>query len=465
MQMQSPTQAIDSTEYGSLIERSRRATVLLDTFLFRRHKDPLERAVLFLLQHQDEMGSWGTVDYPPWTDVITGMTLQLLHSLGFHEASEWEITRGESAVAYRGGLSRAVTYLLTSQRSTGQWGEDFFDTCQVIKALIPFRPRFNLAQAIDCGLDFVRTRLNADWDRESDSEWYGPGFIAAAVELFNILGDHDTVNELLELLYQHQQNDGAFFSEPVLGSTDINELAVWHTAWAILAMHSLGLPPTAQRLASAVSWLETHQNPDGSWGFSLTRQRAIFTSYGILALATVAGLQSQYVMNGINWLAHQQAEDGRVGDQAGTLMAALVFSRIFPKALSTSIPINVLLDIQQLISGQREFILSEVESLRRLSDEIQVSSTNLDAQTLKIKGMSQQLAELSEENVDLRSQVDAWKTLWDSHPVRLSARFLAVTGWIVGLVSLILAILALFGPNVVSGISSLLSPSPTPLLP
>jgi prenyltransferase beta subunit len=388
--VQASQEQVRSLDVRKLSDRSQRISVLLESLFIRGATNPFEKTVVYLMQHQEENGAWGAADYPPWTDVITAFTLQVLTAFGFHENSEWIVTRSDSAHSYIGGVQKAIDCLVFNQQSNGRWGEDFFDTCQVLKALLPYRGKLDLEPPITKGLSYVRAQILANWAEESGGEWYGPGFFAAAIDVFNFLNETDTVNRLLELLYSTQDVTGPFCSAEKLAHESI-DLCLWHTSLAVLSMHSLGIPSDATRLRSAVKWIESHQNSDGSWGLALARHRAVFTSYGIMAIAAINGIESAEVLKGIEWLKKQQTVDGRVGGHEGTIMAALAFSKVAPRAVTTSVPLNVVLDAQQLVREQVTAITTMAENSAKLQSELNAIRANLQDREVALKSAQDEL--------------------------------------------------------------------------
>ncbi|MFC2052828.1 prenyltransferase/squalene oxidase repeat-containing protein [Chloroflexota bacterium] len=454
-----------------LATRARRLSVLLESFAFRGERNPLEKIILYLILNQEESGVWGSPDYPPWTDVITAFTIQLFTTIGFHERSTWEVTRSESASTYFGGVSKAITYLLENQKPRGNWGEDFFDTCQVLKALLPFIKKMSLETQIDKGLTYIKNQIDEDMIDERDSEWFGPGFYAAGADLFNILGDLETTNHLLEQMYKRQTENGVFCSQEIVDQAEFNDLSLWHTSWAVLAMHSLGIPSEARRLSSSIQWLIEHQNPNGSWGMSLLRHRAIFTSYCLLAIVPVTGENSDIIASGIQWLVERQADDGRVLGIEGTVMAALAFSKIFQYSIAVNIPLNVLLDIQDLIRDHYGVVLAQQSNIKSVEQEMSTQQdtisnyqTTITEQANELNSKDERLETLSTQVSELGNDIGQWEERWKNHPIRLSTRFLTISGWIVGIVSLILAVVTLIFPSLGREFMSIFSLS-TPTVP
>ena len=128
------------------------------------------------LQHHD--GAWGSDDYPILKPVFTAQGLMTIGLLGIGEA---------------GGISPAVIdparmaeeWLRGSQRDDGSWGEDAFDTCEVLKALRTVRGISGDDELSRKGLQYLRPLVDADWNG-LDSFWSGTGFIGSALEAFNL---------------------------------------------------------------------------------------------------------------------------------------------------------------------------------------------------------------------------------------------------------------------------------------
>lgn len=126
---------------------------------------------------------------------------------------------------------------------------------------------------------------------------------------------------LLEKLYSYQDIDPASVTKGSFspdGSANRLRLSIRSTAWAIVAIHSMGLDNT--RLQDAVGWLKTKQNADG--GFSYQPGNESTTSDTALALqalragGTVSG--DSLIQDALDYLDGVQLTSGGFPDQEKT---------------------------------------------------------------------------------------------------------------------------------------------------
>lgn len=433
-----------------IIENAKRVSSLISSYTYKNvvTGNPLEKIIVYLLQSQSENGSWGTPDYPPWTDVITGLSIQLLTRLGFHAYSSWEIIKSGVPKQFIGGIQIAINYLSTSQLPSGQWGEDVFDTCQVVKALLPFRNDPEVSKHIDLGIQYIDQAILSEKNLENSGEWAGPGFYAAIVEVFNILGKLSQKPKLVDILLHYQNEDGSFTNKQTSHDNGNIDLCVWHTSLAIITLNSLGIPSQSNKLSHAVNWLEQNQNEDGSWGVALIRHKAIYTGYGVIALAKIKSPKDERVLKGVNWLTSHQISEGRVGGQEGTIMASLAFSEVFPSALAFGMPLNVIIDVQksnkecieELERLENEFIKIDKKNIVLSKDltqkEIQIHKYQ-EKETKnfgKITQIVEQMEKIKEESIKIQKQLD-------NYPIKISKK-----GLIILIVVILIALVIVFTP-------------------
>ena len=184
----------------------------------RKEFRELEDAFLYLVSHivanQQQDGWWDVGQL--YQKVITAHAVRHLHKIGISLQSRWNL---HGSTSETGNLFRATERLIESfhESKSGQharWGDDVWDDCYILLALLEAEPdlRSEKVEAWNPGLkkkwegNYYRSLkwLQAQFDKKgfndkvASAAWYGPGFYAAAIELF----DHPTV-----------KNEKAFRSE------------------------------------------------------------------------------------------------------------------------------------------------------------------------------------------------------------------------------------------------------------
>src|SRR5579863_10492792 len=156
--------------------QSRMSAVCGDT-----SEDELLRIVSTAIASQHPDGSWGSDDYPIMKSCFTAQVLEALHHAGMILVPDPASDPARSTV--QTPIRRAIAWLRANQQSDGSWGEDTWDTCQVVKALWKSGYREN-DPVIEKGIGFLRQAVDNKWPNKG-TYWFGPGFMGAALEVFN----------------------------------------------------------------------------------------------------------------------------------------------------------------------------------------------------------------------------------------------------------------------------------------
>lgn len=211
-------------------------------------------------QHPD--GSWGSDDTPRQKPCFTAQTITMLYRLGIR----YDRTADGRPVMLGPGhtVQIATDWLESVQHEDGSWGEDAWDTAQVLLAL--HRCGYRIGDpCVNRGLNHLRSNVTDGWpDRKS--YWFGPGFLGAAMQVFNRFGDDEFASSACNQIWEFWDDESACFRSP--GETDGQHApAAWQTACAIIGLHSFGPVPLApERVDRAYGWLVKTQASDGSWG-------------------------------------------------------------------------------------------------------------------------------------------------------------------------------------------------------
>lgn len=325
---------------------------------------PSEKALRFLMDSQNENGGWGGEDFSVWNPVVTAYIIQALLSAGFDTNTKWTIFKNQ--LQREGNLEKSIKWLCLQQKSDGSFGEDFWDTCVVLRTLLmagmPKRDVF-----IQKGLAYVREKNASGLEKNfGNLEWFGSAFVAQALLLFKQIADQKAVNELRKLLVNQQNEDGSFQSRKGIYPT-------FHAAQATLALAETGFSPDSKTIQNGIGWLKNSQNEDGSWEQVHLRIKAILTSHAILCLCALEGIDSESVKKGVDYLVNNQQENGIVIDLPSSSMAALVFSKFSKEQLFTKVNIA---NLSRIIDGLQN-AKEEIDNLQKQIESMQQESTSL----------------------------------------------------------------------------------------
>jgi lanosterol synthase len=128
------------------------------------------------------------------------------------------------------------------------------------------------------------------------------------------------IRNAVEFLRGRQRADGSF-----PGFWGINfTYAIFHV---VKGLRAAGIPSNDPVLSRAAEWLVSKQKPDGGWGehhsgcleeryVEHPQSQVVMTSWALLALMDVSGVDAEPVRRGIAWLTAQQRDDGSWPSQA-----------------------------------------------------------------------------------------------------------------------------------------------------
>jgi hypothetical protein len=392
---------------SDLLARSRYMDACLQLYLNPNERTPLDKVLLFVLQEQGADGAWAAHDYPQWTEILTALTIQSLLQLGFDQDATWPIDQFGQPPRL-GGIPQALEYLHRSRTARG-WGEDIYDTCQVLKAFMTLRNRRRVADDIRWGLTYLDAQINSDFDEYRGSNWYGPGFYSAALDVLALQGRRQLASaQLLEKLANMQNPVCGFFG----AENSSVDLKIFHTANSVTTLRAQSLSPSAASVERAVLWLESVQNSDaGNWGTgTVNRMDTIFTGYAVMALRECHGGHSAPAERGLQWLQGHQAPGGRIEGIEGTVMSLQCLTKVDPTLTSPTLPMGHVIELSSLL---REY----------------------DQVTTALRGTAADVAyQLERAQLELAAE-------GDKYIFRLSTRRAAQIGLMIGILGLIVGFL------------------------
>jgi squalene-hopene/tetraprenyl-beta-curcumene cyclase len=133
---------------------------------------------------------------------------------------------------------------------------------------------------------------------------------------------HPALKKALQYIRRIQQPDGSWY-----GRWGVNY--IYGTGLVLVSVKAAGQEMSREYVRKAVSWLKSHQNPDGGWGetcetYAEARTRGIGpstpsqTAWALMGLIASGEERSPGVENGINYLLRNQIADGSWQEEAYT---------------------------------------------------------------------------------------------------------------------------------------------------
>ncbi|GGM51328.1 prenyltransferase/squalene oxidase repeat-containing protein [Dactylosporangium sucinum] len=341
-------------------------------------------------QHPD--GSWGSDQYPRLKPCYTAQTIDLLYRLNVLYPAEGEAT-AQPGPAKR--VRRAADWLLTRQHKDGTWGEDAWDTCRVLSALDLCGIGEDREQ-VRKALGYLRDCVDHEWpDRRSF--WFGPGFLGAALEVFNRFGDIDAAQKVLDQLRTWWDDESGRFAADS-GDGTARAPAEWHTAWAIIGLNSVGSydlwPDITHR---AELWLTQAQAGQGCWvpGNADPHITQYCTSQVVLALAPAGGREESPARRGTEWLMRQCTE---VEDPLNvTLMAAAAVAQTHRLETTVRLPYAAAIEAMDLVEEYADLTKDIGRQIRFFADQVREQGTQITSLSAKISSLDRDLDEALDE--------------------------------------------------------------------
>lgn len=306
------------------------------------------RCACFLLSSQREDGAWRVDGHPEWDEVTTSMTLRLLLDGGLPPAAHWSAPRDTDSSTR--GLPEAVKWIVKRTKEDGTWGSDLWDTCQVVRALV----RWGIAPtdpAVARAIDVITNEMLAGLDSHNEQEWFGAGFLAAALNLALEIHNHEIAQRCATLLLASQTSGGEFCGP----NAELNGSKVpseWHTAQAVSALTRWKNPDANEAIRRSIDWLLSRQKLNGSWGVDdepYCRFNTFFSAYALMALMDAGVDNIDAVQKAMKWLRSQQLTSGAFGDAGATLLTLAALQRKTGPAFSLNFPLTLFLRIQQTL--------------------------------------------------------------------------------------------------------------------
>ena len=361
-------------------------------------EDSKIRSIIEFLSMQHADGCWGSDDYPVLKAVFTAQGMQTLQCLG--------LVRSSQLTQIRDPYVLARNWLTKAQRPDGSWGEDAFDCCESIKALLAAGVS-PIDQGISKAANHLRELVDHNWNI-TPSFWSGTGFIASAMEVFNLIEDAEYAHSTLSQLSKCFEHSEDRFSRGTVNQGDLVAAPLeWHTACALIGLKSFGpVLPEPDIFQKALKWLKSMQTTDGCWSPGHDEITSICTYEVIVALTTAEGPQSEEARRGTDWLLRQSSRKAALQPSYNPrFMAAAAVARTYQSELRILMDLVLLQDLQATLERCTEILHTGGASYERAVSEIHSLRAALESATNEAQLASMRGRKLEEQDESLRAEL------------------------------------------------------------
>ena len=406
-----------------------------------------------VLDHQHDDGSWGSNDDPLMKPCFTAQTIDAFLRMGVHYS--WEASGPERSPYPSRALHDGIGWLLSVQRQSGSWGEDFWDTCEVVSALI----RAGISpdsDEIKLALEYCRSEVETGWGDSAASQWIGPGFLGGALEAFSLARDRDYSRELSTMLLDMQDPETDLFHPP----EDRNVPAEWHTACALIGLNSMGsMPPRPARVARALGALKGLQSDEGCWAPGMGLMTLYCTRQATMAVAGADGRHAAEARAGTEWFLRgwRDPELSRPSLSL-TLMGNSCVARTHGDELHGSLSYLMLKEVENLLvllldsheimlerssdhSATTELLQARTKEHETLAQSVRFLEHNAIASSTQLDQVRDERNRLGQRLDEARQRIRSLERRDEGIAVRLTGAQLAVISVVLGAIGILLAIL------------------------
>lgn len=315
------------------------ATYILTLYAIGIEKDEsIDKAVKWLLSHQNSNGSWGVFDFrgSPASLEVTCQVVLSLKVAGYGDMPE--VQAGQDFINRNGGV---MNVQLITQSYHALFGEYFWNQIPALPIeilLIPENLKFNPLRIFSAWTEIALIPLMAlgvldgykkispiqkvalgkaeSWildKQNSDGSWYETILpTSMSVIVLNRLGyptDHPIIQSALKFMKGLQNEEGYVhrYTYPV-----------WNTVLVALALLDSGLPPDDPSLLRAGNWLVQSQTGANNQAWAFHQNNVGYpdmddTGFAIAVLSKLkmdTKVKGDAIAKGINWLNNMQNDDG-----------------------------------------------------------------------------------------------------------------------------------------------------------
>ena len=399
------------------IESFVKAVVPVTQAINDKKTERLVAVVRRALAAQSRQGWFGPRDEPRMRACYTAQTLDALSRIGFTRN-----TPSDAGTPSR--LEQGFRWLKENKNSDGVWGEDLWDTCEVVRLLLTWGIS-HTDPVLSDAVHKLRDAIDTNWAMQKGSEgapgfWFGACFPAGAAQVFADIGDNEYFAKAFSQLESMRNPDGSYGS----GSVQDSKWAApneWHTAAAILAFEAAGsVAPDPANLEQSVDWLRARQNEGGYWSSGKVDYDHYLTRLCILALASYDKRPSTRTRDASEWLLSRCETDNYEG-VSDVLMALSAISQTHSKELVVRISIAMLAEINEMSGNCSQHIDAIKSELSDANEKLRLSQQ-------RVKDLEKTAAESAAKIENDQRELRRLKDKEDNTAVRLSKAFVTLCG-------------------------------------
>lgn len=216
-----------------------------------------------------------------------------------------------------GNLQDAKEWLLDSQKASGAFGDNAFQSSLALSAL-------SLESGVQSAKDRAVAQLLSLQQADSGfgDELYTSVAIIALTANGKPLSEFDMNGKTsIELLAEKQQSDGGFKSGSPKSDVDT-------TSWAAIAFEQSGAGTPSKDGKTPADFLLSAMHSNGSFGYDKddATENTGFTEEALVALAAMDHAKDAGIEKSLEWLSGKQNADGCLSDGYLTAMAVIAFN-------------------------------------------------------------------------------------------------------------------------------------------
>src|SRR5688500_17003412 len=407
---------------------------------FEELEDYFFQMVTYVLSNQRESGWWsqGT----ELQNVITAHALRHLHKIGISLKARWN---SNDPTDKMGNLYRTASLLINCfnpKTPNARWGTDIWDDCYILLALFEVQSEFDDEEVFNWDpklkTKFQQGSINSlNWLKEQFDEtgfkharvtgagWFGPGFYAAAIELFA----HPQVKKRLpdadKLVTQLATTVGKMIEESFTNSVEPkwhNRFA-WHVGQVLVTWHEKRkYYPVLKSLDGIMrklfERLKERQSENGAWDnngqVNDEEYRVYYTVRGLAACYVIIEdtqiPESHHIARAQQFLLEKfKFPDGQLINPKASINALGAFQKLFEFHVQDIFP-NLLISLTARMHklGLLDHILSpginEVETLKGIRNSTRSQLEKRGEYDVELLGVNSQLYDALKNNSNFLKQ-------------------------------------------------------------
>jgi hypothetical protein len=267
------------------------------------YEDILTKLFNSILEAEDyREGRFCHATCPNWEHIQTAYVLHIFDQLELPLGS-WYVHDERRSV------QNMIAALIHEQLPDGTWGEDFYDTCYTLSALLVLHNTHSslpgYQKAVLRAVTSILQEIKAGFAASLNKEWYGAGFYGAALALFGRHGEQlcqqrtgnlrsDEVRHIIQELlrgamkfYEENGTSVRFKADLTSNPTTPDE---WHTAEMLIGLYYCRgwIAPDPTMVSGGIQWLESQRGDRPLWCNEMGSRLAFINTGRVLhALALV----------------------------------------------------------------------------------------------------------------------------------------------------------------------------------